>query len=97
MPQTDLYARLELITTDPNHRTATSSASANQVTARNRLTQWGKTLLKYFTGSQEPQITLRRDRASNVYYSVYDPVNQYRDTFDSEHAVRAWLDERYHQ
>lgn len=92
--QPDLYARLELITPElePAHPVPSRPSARS-----GRWSQWGHALLKYFVGSKEPQISTHYDDAGNPFYVVYDPVAHQRYTFDTEQAVRTWLDGRYYQ
>lgn len=96
MQQQDLYARLELI--QPSDLERSTPNSPNRLSgAQSRLSAWGRTLLKYFLGSKEPQIATKRDLDGHVYYVVFDPVDRRRYMFGSEHEVRVWLEGRYYQ
>lgn len=46
-------------------------------------------------GYGEPRIQENRDRTGNVYFSVVDPITNQVQTFESEHEVRVWLENRY--
>ena len=100
MHQQDLYARLELLTPSDVERQATIQPVTTQP-QRDAITvrfgRWGKALLTYFLGSREPQILTKRDHDGHIYYVVFDPIDQRRHTFSSEHDVRTWLDKRYYQ
>jgi len=51
--------------------------------------------VQYCLGYSEPQITLKRDRSGEHYWSVYDPTTHQSLTFWSANEVRIWLEERY--
>jgi hypothetical protein len=96
MKSQHLYAQLELISPDmleSAQRRSPSSFIPNWVTrAAHRL---GRTLSALNPGSVEPQIRKRSDRQGNLWFDVYDPIAQQHYCFDSETAVRVWIDERY--
>ncbi|MEM1279677.1 MAG: hypothetical protein AAF827_22200 [Cyanobacteria bacterium P01_D01_bin.6] len=96
MPSKHLYARLELLVEPIQDSRAMPSELATRA-SRARWRRWGQALLNYFVGSQDPRITTRRNDEGHLYYEVYDPVDRARHYFDSESAVRAWLEERYYQ
>jgi|GEM_PF-1014197 len=88
----DLYARLELINSEPAQLTARVA-----VESPSRWQRWGHALFRYFLGSKEPRIVTKTDREGNSCYEVYDPIDRRHYTFGSEHDVRVWLEERYYQ
>jgi hypothetical protein len=64
--------------------------------ARQRLGQAGRSLLAYFFGSTEPQISIRYDSDGQPLFVAYDPVDRVRRTFATEQALRVWLEQRYY-
>ena len=44
----------------------------------------------------EPQVSLQRDRFGATIWRVFDPMTEQTVYFDSEEAVRVWLDRRYY-
>ncbi|MEM1292219.1 MAG: hypothetical protein AAGH67_12155 [Cyanobacteria bacterium P01_H01_bin.162] len=103
MTQQDLYARLELISPEQQEQAAAPHARLDSEMAResrqSRWSQLGHAIVNYLVGAQaqDPTIWTKRDRKGHLYYEAYDPVTQTRHHFDSERAVRVWLDERYYQ
>lgn len=99
MKNSDLYARLELITSESEHPASVDVSRVNQVWARSKayLDKVGQSLLGYFCGSKDPQIVTKRDRDGNTFFVAYDPIDQAHYTFTSEQEVRVWLDQRYYQ
>ncbi|RZM81765.1 hypothetical protein [Leptolyngbya iicbica] len=93
MPSDHLYARLELLQTEPH---PTQSALADPP-PRARWQRWGQALLNYFVGSTAPRITTHTTHQGQLCYRVYDPVDRRHYTFDSELEVRVWLEGRYYQ
>ncbi|HEY9889617.1 MAG TPA: hypothetical protein V6D02_14525 [Candidatus Obscuribacterales bacterium] len=92
--QSELYARLELITLDQN---VTEDIAPRSPQSPSRLRRWGQALLAYWVGDRatEPKIWTKRDLDGHDYYVVYDPFDQRRRTFGSAESVRIWLEERY--
>ena len=99
MKNSDLYARLELITSELEHPTSIHDSRVAQVWAQSKtyLGKVGQSLLQYFCGSQEPQITTKRDRRGNTFFVACDPITQAHYTFTSEREVRVWIEQRYYQ
>ena len=102
MKPNNLYAQLELITTDFEHPTPAKSSKSsgfNKVWAGPKacLGQIGQSLLHYFCGSMDPRILTKRDRQGNDYFVVHDSCSQEHHTFSSEAELRVWLDKRYYQ
>lgn len=92
MQNQDLYARLELI---PSRSEGPATQQGTAISER--LRQWANAVLTYFVGSKEPRITTKTDHEGQLFYEVYDPVDQRHHRFGSEAEVRGWLDERYYQ
>lgn len=51
--------------------------------------------LNLATSTREPQIKVSQNRVGQSQWTVYDPTNGYRNTFASEDAVQAWIENRY--
>lgn len=104
MRNTDLYARLELISPEsltpgvvkPVSPVAPSRVSQIWTQLNARLRSTGRSLLRSWSGSMEPRITTKRDRHGANYFAVYDPIDGNHHTFHSETDVRAWLEQRYY-
>ncbi|MGF1459386.1 MAG: hypothetical protein ACFBSG_10205 [Leptolyngbyaceae cyanobacterium] len=96
MPSKHLYARLELLSPDQLLELR-SPTGRDQAAAIARLQRWGSALLRYFTGSQEPRISVQQDSEGQPVFEIYDPVDQSRHTLTSEQDVRVWLEKRYYQ
>ncbi|MGD1927386.1 MAG: hypothetical protein ACFB12_00640 [Leptolyngbyaceae cyanobacterium] len=98
MTQQDLYARLELISPEQEQAPLIDSETARGA-HQSRWSQLGRAIVNYLVGAQaqDPTIWTKRDREGHLYYEAYDPVTRTRHHFDSERAVRVWLDERYYQ
>lgn len=64
---------------------------------KSTLLQWGKSLLNFYSGSNEPRISRRFDRQGYPYFHIYDPIDNAHYTLSSEEAVRTWLEQRYYQ
>ncbi|MGB3295382.1 MAG: hypothetical protein WBB01_20560 [Phormidesmis sp.] len=58
---------------------------------------WSGRLLDFLTGSQTLSIQQRSHSNGQVQWIVYDPAADFRRVFDSEAAVRVWLEKRYYQ
>lgn len=43
----------------------------------------------------EPKIWKKTDAAGNIFWKTYDPMTGTTASFDTEHQVRVWLEERY--
>lgn len=99
MKNYDLYARLELITSDfeATHSEQNSSIHQLWIRSKTRLQQAAQSFLKYCVGSSEPTIAARRDRQGNQYFTAYDPVDGRHHSFASELELRVWLEQRYYQ
>ncbi len=54
-------------------------------------------LLDFFTGSQTLNIVQRSHADGTVQWIVHDPDAKHPRIFDSEQAVRVWLEQRYYQ
>ena len=102
MTQQELYAQLELISPEQQEQAAATHTLIDSETAQGRQSRWsqlGRAVVNYLVGAQaqDPKIWTHRDRDGHLYYEAYDPVTRTRHHFDSERAVRVWLDERYYQ
>lgn len=99
MKPQDLYAQLELIAPpSPDPTTARlSPVAAAWTQVKAQLHQVGQSMLNYFCGSMEPQVSIRCDRTGQPHFQVYDPFDQRHHTFPSEEALRIWLEQRYYQ
>jgi hypothetical protein len=49
-----------------------------------------------FFDQSEPRIRQVRRPSGEVYWRAYDPVTRQSASFDSEAAVRSWLEQRYY-
>ena len=58
---------------------------------------WLYNLLNFLTGEQTLNIVQRSHADGTVQWIVHDLDAEYPRVFDSEQAVRVWLDERYYQ
>ncbi len=58
---------------------------------------WLHSLLNFLTGSQTLNIVKRSRPDGTVQWIVYDPNTEHPRFFDSEQAVRVWLEQRYYQ
>ncbi|HEY9645786.1 MAG TPA: hypothetical protein V6C88_05420 [Chroococcidiopsis sp.] len=108
MISSDAYARLELISAQssepllyppqPLSQLSLSQPPLSQQTLFVNVAQriW-RSLNAFATGNQEPQIHRKCDRHGHTYFWVYDPASQQSQTLDTEHEVRAWLEQRYGQ
>ena len=54
-------------------------------------------LLNFLTGQQTLSIKARQQADGEMQWIVYDPHTHQRQVFDSQQAVRTWLEERYHR
>ncbi|MGD1860485.1 MAG: hypothetical protein ACFB0E_11005 [Leptolyngbyaceae cyanobacterium] len=99
MQSKDLYARLELLSPEQvqSRQSARESSRSRRISVRRQLGQWGAALWRYFTGSQQPHITMKWGLDRQPFYQVYDPVDHRRHIFSTEHEVRVWLEQRYYQ
>ncbi len=43
----------------------------------------------------EPKIWKKTDAEGNIFWKTYDPMTGSTASFDTEHQVRVWLEERY--
>ena len=43
----------------------------------------------------EPKIWKKTDAEGNIIWKTYDPMTGFTASFDTEHQVRVWLEERY--
>ncbi len=59
--------------------------------------RWSGWLLDFFTGSQRLSVRQRSLPNGTLQWIVYDPDAERSRVFDSEQAVRAWLEQRYYQ
>ncbi|MCU0564975.1 MAG: hypothetical protein MUF49_00055 [Oculatellaceae cyanobacterium Prado106] len=55
-----------------------------------------QSLFSTLVTNSEPKIRLKQNRNGERYWQVYDPSTNYSTTFDSETAVRIWLEQRYY-
>ena len=74
----------------------------NQETCSNRrqtdrIREWLGQLLDFLTGSQTLSIQQRSLPNGRTQWSLYDPNANTALTFDTEQAVRVWLEGRYYQ
>ena len=99
MKNSDLYARLELITSEFDYSASTNPSKVSRFWGRFKayLYKAGQSWLQAFCGSWEPRIVTKRDREGNTFFSAYDPVTQAHHRFTSERELRIWLDQRYYQ
>ncbi len=68
--------------------------SSQRTTRRQR---WAQALLDFFTGQQTLSIRKKQLKNKTIQWIVYDPHRDSRHVFDSEAAVRDWLEQRYYQ
>lgn len=61
------------------------------------LQQLMEKLLNSLVPSLQPQVRAYRTRHGQPAWSIYDPLSRKTHRFDSETAVRAWLEQRYNQ
>lgn len=64
---------------------------------RRRINRFGKAFVRTLMLDPEPYISEHQNRQGEVYFRVYDPVQNAYHTFDSEESVRIWLEERHHR
>lgn len=98
MKSFDRYAELELISTDFHKSRVHLSAPVRIWQALGHCFRLGslyQILFARLLNGSDPRILKRCDRQGNYYFEVYDPHNQERLNFSSEHEVRIWLDQRY--
>ena len=74
----------------------------NQETRSNKqqthwIREWLDQLLNFLTGSQTLSIRQRSLPNGRIQWIVYDPDANTALTFDTEQAVRVWLEGRYYQ
>ncbi|MEA5467742.1 hypothetical protein [Spirulina sp. 06S082] len=50
----------------------------------------------FLSGSEEPRVSIRRDRTGNKVYKAYDPVTNSSFSSTSETELRTWLEGRYY-
>ncbi|NJL87929.1 MAG: hypothetical protein HC886_21235 [Leptolyngbyaceae cyanobacterium SM1_1_3] len=60
------------------------------------LAQAGTTLLNLMTHGDQPRISVREVNGAEIWHA-YDPVSNRRAVFNSEEALRSWLEDRYYQ
>ncbi|MBP0021075.1 MAG: hypothetical protein J7647_26420 [Cyanobacteria bacterium SBLK] len=51
----------------------------------------------FLSGSEEPRIRVRRDRAGKPIYQAYDPITNSSFSSTEETELRSWLEERYYR
>ena len=59
--------------------------------------EWLHSLLNFLTGSQSLNIVQRSHADGTVQWIVHDSDAKHPRVFDSEQAVRVWLEQRYYQ
>lgn len=57
--------------------------------------RWFHYLIEFLTGQSEPSIRKKQTADGSVQWIVYDPQSNQRSVFDSEQAVRVWLEQRH--
>lgn len=100
MQSKDLYARLELLSPEQVQKQTDAPATGRSRLAnfQRQLGRRGAALLRYFAGSKEPRIAVKRDLyGDGSFYEVYDPVDGLYHIFATEQEVRVWLEQRYYQ
>ncbi|MEO1446691.1 MAG: hypothetical protein AAFV46_10730 [Cyanobacteria bacterium J06635_11] len=61
------------------------------------LRRCGQLVLDFFTGTQTLSINKIASKNGPFEWRVYDPMSRTRHVFNSEQAVRTWLEQRYYQ
>ncbi|MGG6296045.1 hypothetical protein ACQ4M4_16780 [Leptolyngbya sp. AN02str] len=74
---------------------ATPTPSQAMSKASQWLSKFSQTMVTRLAGTQEPQISQKRDRNGGVSWVVYDPLTSETLYFSSEAEVRMWLEQRY--
>lgn len=59
--------------------------------------RWGLALVNFLTGQQAFSIREKRLKTGESKWIVYDSRSDTRRVFDSEAAVRSWLEQRYYR
>jgi len=59
--------------------------------------QWGRALVNFLTGKQTLSIKEKRLQNGERQWHVYDAPSDTHRVFESEHAVRSWLEQRYYR
>jgi hypothetical protein len=73
-------------------------AQSNQLAARNlSYKHWGHYLLDFLTGQQQISIREQQWADGTLHWCVYDPHAHSYHIFNSQSAVRAWLEQRYYR
>ena len=54
-------------------------------------------LINFLTGQQSLSIRAKQLRNGEIQWTVYDPTTDGRYVFDSQQAVRTWLEQRYYR
>ncbi|MGI8934174.1 hypothetical protein [Leptolyngbya sp. BC1307] len=62
-----------------------------------RIRQWAKAVIDFLTGQQTLSIRKQLSADGTVQWMVYDPDSGSRRLFNSEQAVRVWLEQRYYR
>ena len=58
--------------------------------------RWFHYLIEFLTGQSEPSIRTKQIADGSVQWIAYDPQSNQRRVFDSEQAVRVWLEQRHY-
>jgi len=61
------------------------------------LQQSGTALLNFLTGQPALSIRVKMLADGRCQWVAYDPATDTRHVFDSQQAVRTWLEQRYHR
>jgi len=97
MKSYDLYAELELISSEDKQKVARSfKSSQRDKSAFKTVWKFAQGIYKRMAEMSEPSVMKRCDRQGNSYYEIYDPVSRQRFYCETESEVRAWLEQRYY-
>ena len=64
---------------------------------KSRLSRFAQALLEFLTGENTLSIKKQQSAQGETIWTVYDCATDTRRTFDSQQAVRVWLETRYYQ
>lgn len=82
-------------------RNASQSASSRKKEACPRTNSlwhpWGLSLVNFLTGKQTLSVREKRLKSGERQWRVYDAHSDTHRVFDSEAAVRSWLEQRYYR
>ena len=62
-----------------------------------RFREWTKAVIDFLTGQQTLSIRKQLSADGTIQWRVYDPDSDSCRLFNSEQAVRVWLEQRYHR